>query len=291
MAGFGLGNINFGTGSNPDWFGQFGGQVATTGQGINESPYGNTAGPAIMQPGANPYAAGGGTPPTSQQAADYAAQTAAQGFPAGSQPTGTGATGGDPWQSFESILGVQQGGQLSPQMLLAKEAELKAAGITLIKNAAGLPGKVQFANGAAYDVIQGAGSGQNIYQRLPLNAAAGGTDGGGQAGGFGSLNFNSPYQTFNAPSLEDARNSPGYQFALQQGLQGVERSAASKGTLLTGGTLKALEGYGTGLADQTYGNLFSRALQSNQTNFGNDLQTNQTRTGNLYNLAALGKPQ
>ncbi len=94
--------------------------------------------------------------------------------------------------------------------------------------------------------------------------------GGGAQGGFGSLNFQ-------APSLDEARNSPGYQFALQQGMRGIESGAASKGTLLTGGTLKALQGFGTGLADQTYGNVFNRALDVNRTNFGH-----------LYDFATLG---
>jgi hypothetical protein len=105
-----------------------------------------------------------------------------------------------------------------------------------------------------------------------MPGAGGGTSGGSPYGGFGSL-------TFQPPSLADAENSPGYQFALQQGLKGIENSAASRGDLLTGGTLKTLQGYGTGLADQTYQNVFNRALQTQQTQFGD-----------LYNLASLGKP-
>ncbi len=280
---------NFGTGSNPDWFGQFGGQVAdpysaglpTTGQGMNENPYPNAG---IPIGGAyNP--AGGGVPPTSQQAADYAAQTAAQGFPAGSQPIGGGQTSGDPQAFFNQLF---PGDTLSPDMLAAQEAALNAHGIKLVRNAAGVPGKIQLPDGSIVDVIQGAGAGVNKKQWLGPGSGGGSAAGGG-AGGFGSLNFNSPYQTFQAPSLEDARNSPGYQFALQQGLQGVERGAASKGTLLTGGTLKALEGYGTGLADQTYGNVFNRAFQTNQANFSNAAQTNGINYGNLYNLASLGQ--
>ena len=105
----------------------------------------------------------------------------------------------------------------------------------------------------------------------------GSPQGGGASGGFGGGNGQYQGGPFQMPSLEEAQNSPGYQFALQQGLRGVESSAAAKGTLLTGGTLKALQGYGTGLADQTYGNVFSRALQANTQNY------NQ-----LYGLAGLG---
>lgn len=56
------------------------------------------------------------------------------------------------------------------------------------------------------------------------------------------------------------RQTPGYQFAFNEGLRGIENSAAARGTLLTGGTLKALTRFGTGLADQTYGNAVNRYL-------------------------------
>lgn len=47
-------------------------------------------------------------------------------------------------------------------------------------------------------------------------------------------------------------STPGYQFAFNEGQRAVQTSAAARGTLLTGGTLKALAKFGTGLADQTY---------------------------------------
>jgi hypothetical protein len=45
--------------------------------------------------------------------------------------------------------------------------------------------------------------------------------------------------------------SPGYQFQLQQGLNGVTNSAAAAGGL-GGNALKALQGYGSGLANQSW---------------------------------------
>ena len=56
------------------------------------------------------------------------------------------------------------------------------------------------------------------------------------------------------------RSIPGYRFAFSEGQRAVQTGAASKGTLLTGGTQKALARFGTGLADQTYGNQFNRFL-------------------------------
>jgi len=46
--------------------------------------------------------------------------------------------------------------------------------------------------------------------------------------------------------------TPGYQFQLGQGLQGILSNATATGGVGGGNTLKALMGYGQGLADQTY---------------------------------------
>ena len=50
---------------------------------------------------------------------------------------------------------------------------------------------------------------------------------------------------------------PGYQFALGQGTQAIDRSAAAKGTLLSGGTLKDLTNYAQGAASSNFGNYLS----------------------------------
>lgn len=57
------------------------------------------------------------------------------------------------------------------------------------------------------------------------------------------------------------RADPGYQFALDQGSRSVQNSAAARGVLNSGQTAKALTQFGQVLADQQYGNYFSR-LQS-----------------------------
>jgi hypothetical protein len=46
--------------------------------------------------------------------------------------------------------------------------------------------------------------------------------------------------------------TPGYQFNLDQGLQAIDRSAASRGLTTSGNTLAAEQKYGAGLASQTY---------------------------------------
>ena len=114
-------------------------------------------------------------------------------------------------------------------------------------------------------------------------ASAGGAVGAGGAGGGGYAQ-GGPFGAFSPPTGVDEQNDPGYQFRIDQGNKAIQSSAAARGTLLTGGTLKALAGYSQGLASNEYGNVFNRALQTNQQNFG----INQGNFGNLYNLSNLG---
>lgn len=63
-----------------------------------------------------------------------------------------------------------------------------------------------------------------------------------------------------ASQLATLRNSPGYQFAFDQGLQGIDRSAASRGLLLSGGQLKDATTFGQGQADQLYNNYANQLM-------------------------------
>jgi hypothetical protein len=73
------------------------------------------------------------------------------------------------------------------------------------------------------------------------------------------------------------RATPGYQFTLDQGLQGVENSAAARGLQLSGATLKDLNNYAQGTADTTY-----------QQQLGDAQSIYNTQVGNLMSLAGLG---
>jgi len=56
-----------------------------------------------------------------------------------------------------------------------------------------------------------------------------------------------------ASTIQDAlRNTPGYQFQLDQGTQALDRSAAARGGLFSGRAAKELQQFGQGLGDQTY---------------------------------------
>lgn len=95
-----------------------------------------------------------------------------------------------------------------------------------------------------------------------LQSALGGTIGQGTAAGSSladmlGLNGN-PAQ---AQGFNNFRNSTGYQFGLDQGLQSIRGGAATKGLLNSGSTAKALETYGQNYANTQYGN-YTSLLQS-----------------------------
>jgi hypothetical protein len=72
---------------------------------------------------------------------------------------------------------------------------------------------------------------------------------------------------FAAPTLEDAENSPGFQFRLQQGTNALTKNAAALGNVMSGNTGKALEDYGQNLAESQYDDDFNRAMQTYMTNY------------------------
>jgi hypothetical protein len=111
----------------------------------------------------------------------------------------------------------------------------------------------------------------------PLAGGGAGGPGYGPSGGLFGLGVN-------LPSMEGFEGSPGYQFRLGEGLKALERSAASRGTLLTGGTLKGLERYGQNLASQEYANEYARRLGETQLGLG----AQQQRYGQLLGVGQLG---
>jgi hypothetical protein len=74
--------------------------------------------------------------------------------------------------------------------------------------------------------------------------------------------------------------STGYQFNLNQGLDAVNQSKAAAGLLRSGSTLKALDTYGTGLADQ-YGQQYVGNLQ-NEVGTGQAAASGLTGAGQNY---------
>lgn len=80
--------------------------------------------------------------------------------------------------------------------------------------------------------------------------------------------FNPVNRQFTPLTLAQAQNEPGYAFAEQQGQQGIERSAAAKGALRTGGTLKDIGSWIHDFASRAYGDANQRELQRFMMNYG-----------------------
>ena len=76
------------------------------------------------------------------------------------------------------------------------------------------------------------------------------------------------YADFQAPDANGVYADKGYDFRVQQGLQGLKQGAAALGQLRTGSTMKGLIDYGQAAASQEYPNVFNRALTAYTTNRG-----------------------
>ena len=70
-----------------------------------------------------------------------------------------------------------------------------------------------------------------------------------------------PYEDF---GMKQFQADPGYNFRMAEGLKGLERSAAARGLLQSGGTLKGIQQYGQNLASSEYENAFSRYLSQRE---------------------------
>ena len=67
------------------------------------------------------------------------------------------------------------------------------------------------------------------------------------------------------PTAAEVMAEPGYQFGLSEGLKGVQNTAAARGGLYSGATLKALNRYNSDYATTKFNDAFNRQ----QTQFGN----------------------
>lgn len=104
-------------------------------------------------------------------------------------------------------------------------------------------------------------------------------------------NLLAPWTTgFQAPLANDVyKLSPGYEFRLGEGLKGVERSAAARGTLLGGRTGKELTRYAQDYASSEYDKIYNRAL--GEYGMANQIynQNGNNAYSRLFNLAQLGQ--
>jgi hypothetical protein len=75
----------------------------------------------------------------------------------------------------------------------------------------------------------------------------------------------SKYQPF---TMDKFQADPGYAFRLGEGTKALERSAAARGGLLSGGTGKALQRFGQEFGSQEYTNAFNRYQAERQARLG-----------------------
>jgi hypothetical protein len=85
-------------------------------------------------------------------------------------------------------------------------------------------------------------------------------------------------------SAADLEMDPGYQFRLAEAQKAIERSAAARGTLQGGATMKALTRYSQDAASQEYQNAFQRSLATKNQ----QLQTMGVQLNTLGDLSRLG---
>jgi hypothetical protein len=75
---------------------------------------------------------------------------------------------------------------------------------------------------------------------------------GGDAGAEGYGSMARPF------GQQDFEADPGYAFRQSEGMKALERSAAARGNLMSGATMKGIQRFGQDLASQEYGNAFNR---------------------------------
>jgi hypothetical protein len=96
-------------------------------------------------------------------------------------------------------------------------------------------------------------------------------------------------EAFKAPTEEEASQSPGFQFRLNEAMKAISRGAAAKGTFLSGSTGKAMERYAQDYASNEYDKIYNRGLGEYRQAYDiyNNNQTNQFNR--LSSMAGTGQ--
>lgn len=181
-------------------------------------------------------------------------------------------------------------------------------------NAAG--GSVASSSGLSKYLLPAAGAATSLYENSQAlgqlknaTAAANAQLSPYTATGAGAENKLSNYLGLGgtgtgASSADILSTSPGYQFALDQGNQELDRQAAARGNYFSGAALKAGQQYASGLADQTANNYYSQlagtagqglsaagTVANNTTSLGSAGANSDIATGNTLAqlLSGVGK--
>jgi hypothetical protein len=228
--------------------------------------------------------------------------------PQPSQQGPGGTQGGDADYKTEFMQAVQALG-IDPHQLRANPALMDKVSSYLTQkypgqqwtNGGQKAGDWFSVNGQGFDVLP---AGDNNFQWLsdPANSTAGSGGNPNDPSGFQTGTFTGggqyplasvmgtglaqPWTTpFVPPDNLTEQNDPGFQARMKMGTDAIQRSAASRGTLLTGGLLKGLDRYAQDYASNEYGNVYNRAKDMYSTAYG-IFNNNQS---NLFNrLGQLG---
>lgn len=235
--------------------------------------YGETAPPPAPPPSPfpTPIPMNPNPPPASTQ--PPAGQTA--------DPWASAPTDGN-WQAW--FLRNVQGLAPTPQSLAGLEAKLTPHGISVLRNAQGVAGKIRLPNGRIVDVGRSFSGGDTSAMGWQWN------EGDGSEGGGAGPSINPEYLTpfteaqpglptsptldlpeFEAPTAETILQDPSYQFRLDQGRGALENSAAAKGVLNSGGTLQGILDYGQKAGSQEWANAWGRQFDLWNANSNNKL--------------------
>jgi hypothetical protein len=87
----------------------------------------------------------------------------------------------------------------------------------------------------------------------------------------------------------DVTQDPGYKFRLNQGIEALDKSAASRGRLLSGAQQKGVNAYAQNVASQEYGNAYSREVNKQATNYARDLEAKNRKFNILSGLSQGGQ--
>jgi len=107
----------------------------------------------------------------------------------------------------------------------------------------------------------------------------------GISGDTGAADFGQYAKPF---GVDQFQQDPGFAFRQAEGMKALERSAAARGGLLSGGTLKGIQRFGQDLASQEYGNAFNRyqiERGARLNALGGLASAGQAASNNLTNIA------
>lgn len=102
------------------------------------------------------------------------------------------------------------------------------------------------------------------FQREQFNQLRADSEPWRNAGGNAVTQVNALLSDPNYFQIDPSRfyQDPGFQYQLKEGLKAIQHSAAARGHLLSTGTMRAMNDYAQGTAEQGYNNFYNREMQS-----------------------------